>query len=84
MCFAWTAEQTAIISLYSINLSIFITEPESVYCAVRMGLQIRHRVSSFINDFLWKDQTVLQGNGDFLLSGVSGQVYVRDAGTTYQ
>jgi len=28
-------EQTAIISLYSINLSVFITEAESVYCAVR-------------------------------------------------
>ena len=37
MCFAWISEQTAIISLYSINLSVFITEAESVYCAVRTG-----------------------------------------------
>jgi len=29
--------QTAIISLYEINLSIFITEEESVYSAVRTG-----------------------------------------------
>jgi hypothetical protein len=29
--------RTAIISLYSINLSVFITEAESVYCAVRPG-----------------------------------------------
>jgi len=37
MCFAWISEQTAIISLYSINLTVFITEAESVYCAVRTG-----------------------------------------------
>jgi hypothetical protein len=35
MCFVWIWEQTAIISLYSINWLIFITETESVYCAVR-------------------------------------------------
>jgi hypothetical protein len=28
MCFVWISEQTAIISLYSINLSVFITEAE--------------------------------------------------------
>jgi hypothetical protein len=33
--FVWTSEQTAIISLYSINWLVFITETESVYCAVR-------------------------------------------------
>jgi len=37
MCFVWISKQTAIISLYSINLSVFITEAESVYCAVRTG-----------------------------------------------
>jgi hypothetical protein len=37
LCFAWISEQTAIISLYSINLSVFTTEAESVYCAVRTG-----------------------------------------------
>jgi hypothetical protein len=37
MCFAWISEQTAIISPYSINLSVFRTEAESVYCAVRNG-----------------------------------------------
>ena len=35
MCFVWTWEQTAIISLYSINWLVFITETECVYCAVR-------------------------------------------------
>jgi hypothetical protein len=36
-CFVWISEQTAIIPLYSINWLIFITETESVYCAVRTG-----------------------------------------------
>ena len=35
MCFVWISEQTAIISLYSINWLVFITQTECVYCAVR-------------------------------------------------
>ena len=35
VCFVWISEQTAIISLYSIDLLVFITETECVYCAVR-------------------------------------------------
>jgi hypothetical protein len=35
MCFVWTTEQTAIISLYNINCLVCITETECVYCAVR-------------------------------------------------
>jgi len=37
MCFVLISEQTAIISLYSINWLIFITETECAYCAVRTG-----------------------------------------------
>jgi len=37
MCFVWISEQRAIISVYSNNLPVFITEAESVYCAVRTG-----------------------------------------------
>jgi hypothetical protein len=37
MCFVWISEQTAIISLYSINWLVFITETVCVYCAVRTG-----------------------------------------------
>ena len=37
VCFVWIWEQTAIISLYSINWLVFITETECVYCAVRTG-----------------------------------------------
>ena len=36
-CFVWIWEQTVIISLYSINWLVFITETEIVYCAVRTG-----------------------------------------------
>jgi len=35
MCSVWIWEHTAIISLYSIDWLIFITETECVYCAVR-------------------------------------------------
>ena len=35
--FMFYIEQTAIISLYSINWLVFVTEAESVYCAVRTG-----------------------------------------------
>jgi hypothetical protein len=35
MCFVWISEQTAIISLYSIDWLVFITETECAYCAVR-------------------------------------------------
>jgi hypothetical protein len=34
MCFVWIWEQTAIISLYSINWLVFVTETECVYCEV--------------------------------------------------
>jgi hypothetical protein len=37
MYFVWISEQTAIISLNSINWSAFITEAKSIYCAVRPG-----------------------------------------------
>jgi len=41
------SEQTESISLYSIIVSFFITEAESVYCAVRTGsLNQTARVSS--------------------------------------
>ena len=43
MCFVWIWEQTAIISLYSINWLVFITEWECVFCAVRAQyLNITH------------------------------------------
>jgi len=35
--FWWISEQTAIISLYINDLSVFASEAENVYCAVRTG-----------------------------------------------
>ena len=35
MCFVWISEQVVIISLHKINWLVFITETDSVYCAVR-------------------------------------------------
>jgi len=41
MCCVWIWEQTAIISLYSTDWLVFVTDTECVYCAVRTGsLQI--------------------------------------------
>jgi hypothetical protein len=40
-----TSEQTVILSLYSINLSGFINEAESVYCEVQAGCFISDRYS---------------------------------------
>ena len=37
MCFVFIWEQTATYATYSINLMVFTTEMESVYCAVRTG-----------------------------------------------
>ena len=37
MCYVWISEQTAIISLYSINWLVCISETVCVYCAVRTG-----------------------------------------------
>jgi hypothetical protein len=46
MCFVLISEQTAIISLYSINWLVFITETECVYCAVRTESSNITQVSS--------------------------------------
>ena len=40
MCFVWIWKQTAIISLYSINWLVCITEMDCIYCEVRTGLYI--------------------------------------------
>jgi hypothetical protein len=35
MCFVWLSEQTVNFALYIMDRAIFMTEMESVYCAVR-------------------------------------------------
>jgi hypothetical protein len=36
ICFVWISEQTANFAIYCLNWLAFITEVESVYCAVRI------------------------------------------------
>jgi len=52
MCFVWIWEQTAIISLYSINWLVCITETECVYCAVRTGSLYIIQVMCFV--WIWE------------------------------
>ena len=78
MCFVWIWEQTAIISLYSINWLVFITETECVYCAVRTEFSLlcdlrRLRVRS--HQFAWdlcRKEWVLKGEGTVFFSQYFG------------
>jgi hypothetical protein len=88
MRFEWISEQTAITFLYTIKRLVFITEKESVYCAVRTGSlyikQIRF-IFKGLNMGRWKKSKeptipnvmlvikILQ-NSDFLFS-ISDEVY---------
>jgi hypothetical protein len=64
MCFVWLWEQTAIISLYSINWLVFITQTKCVYCAERNKsfyvIQIK-KVSSCELDKLSLDSSAERG-----------------------
>jgi len=54
MCFVRLSEQTAVISLYNTNWLVFITEAESVYCAVRTeSLNKTDTVSSLKSDLIY-------------------------------
>jgi hypothetical protein len=73
MCFAWISEQTAIISLYSIILLVFITEAESIYCAVWTGsLNQKDTVSSL------KGSTAIWGEKQRILDTLSGVLQVTE------
>jgi len=57
MCFVWISEQTAIISLYSINWLVCITETECVYCAVRTGSLYIIQVMCFV--WIWEQTAII-------------------------
>jgi len=57
MCFVWILEQTAIISLYSINWLVCITETECVYCAVRTGSLNIVQVVCFV--WIWEQTAII-------------------------
>ena len=83
MCFAWISEQTAIISPYSANLSVFITEAESVYCAVRNGSLNQADTVSYLKGYCGYKPVVVKLQNDTLLllmnyQACSERVCVRD------
>ena len=57
MCFVWIWEQTAIISLYSINWLVCITATECVYCAVRTGSLYIIQVMCFV--WIWEQTAII-------------------------
>jgi hypothetical protein len=57
MCFVFIWEQTAIISLYSINWLVFITEIKSVYSAVRTGSLNKAFCASSLNGYERRSNT---------------------------
>ena len=57
MCFVWISEQTAIISLYSINWLVCITETESVYCALKTGSLYIIQVTCFV--WIWEQTAII-------------------------
>ena len=59
MCFVWISEQTAIISLYSINRLVCVTETECVYCAVRAGYLRANSVGKRLRENLGFAKTVV-------------------------
>ena len=50
LCFVCISEQRAIISLYSINWLVFITQTQCVYCTVRTGTS---NVIQIISELFW-------------------------------
>ena len=79
MCFVWIWEQTAIISLYSINWLVFITEMECVYCAVRTGslyiiLRSAHTVC-FV--WIWEQTAIIS------LYSINWLVFITETGCVY-
>ena len=62
MCFVWIWEQTAIISLHSIDWLVFITETECVYCAVRTGSLYIIQVTCFVR--ISEQKRIITPNGN--------------------
>jgi len=57
MYFVWIWEQIAIISIYSINWLVCITETESVYCAVRTASLYIIQVMCFV--WIWEQVAII-------------------------
>jgi len=57
MCFVWIWEQTAIISLYSINWLLFKTKGEYIFCAVRTEYLNIIQVMCFV--WIWEQTAII-------------------------
>ena len=90
MCFVWIWEQTAIISLYSINWLVFVTQTGCDYCAVRTFLFILDNrillIKCYLGNFVLNAVTlninrpVSSGEAQWILSGRNE--YLLFAGTS--
>ena len=85
MCFVWIWEQTAIISLYSINLLVCIIETECVYFSVRTGYLNIVKLNATLSNvdehtgtFSWKCRRILahfsyQKSADWLTNWITNK-----------
>ena len=78
----WIWEQTAIISLYSINWLVCITATESVYCAVRTGylyiiLRSAHTAVFMCFVWIWEQTAIIS------LYNINWPVCVTETGCVY-
>jgi len=71
MCFVWIWEQTAIISLHSINWLVCITETECVYGAVWTGSLYIIQVKCFV--LIWEQTAIIS------LYSIKWPVFVMEA-----
>ena len=75
MCFVWIWEHTTIISLYSINWLVFITETECVYCAVRTGSLYIIQVMCFV--WIWEQTAIIS------LYNINWLVFITETESVY-
>ena len=82
MCSVWISEQTAIISLYSINWLVFITETESVYCAVRTG-SLYTILRSAQTLYLWCSVWMWEQTAIISLYSINWMVFITETESVY-
>ena len=64
MCFVRIWEQTAIISLYSIDWLVFVTETECVYCAVRSQFYVLPTQCVYAFVWIWEKTAIISQDTD--------------------
>jgi len=82
VCFVWVWEKTAIISLYSINWLVFITETEFVCCAVQteslyVFLCSAHTAVFMCFVWVWEQTAIIS------LYNINWLVFITETGCVY-